>query len=102
LITVRDPGLRPQHHIDQVTDTVRVKRFAGHEPPVEDRAEKRLRRKLRVDRRTELSLSRAPHDEAGQRLAAERRVAVAEFPQPRVALSAFDEGGNATDRVDPP
>jgi len=64
------PALRAQHHIDQVTDTVRVERLAGHEPPVEDRPEKRLRRKLGIHRRAELSVRHAPRDKAGQRLAA--------------------------------
>ena len=41
------------------------------------------------------SLGHTLRDERGQGLAAQRRVAVPELPQPRVALCAFDEGGNA-------
>jgi GNAT superfamily N-acetyltransferase len=65
LIAARDPGSRGQHHVDQVADTVRVERFAGHEPLVEDRAEKRLRRKLGIHRCAELSVRHAPRDKAG-------------------------------------
>ena len=80
--------------VDEVARAIRVERFARHEPPIDNRPEKRQGRELGIEMPCKVAGGDPFCNHVDQALSTLGRILVVELTKSWVALCAFDESGN--------